>query len=61
MTRSWRPRPVVGSRRLHSTCALGIIRSLPYRRLVDDIVFHAQQAAEKCFKAFLTWHQVPFR
>lgn len=29
--------------------------------LVDDIVFHAQQAAEKCFKAFLTWHQVPFR
>jgi len=29
--------------------------------LVDDIVFHAQQAAEKSFKAFLTWHQVPFR
>ncbi|MDO8681827.1 MAG: HEPN domain-containing protein [Acidobacteriota bacterium] len=22
--------------------------------LVDDIVFHAQQAAEKCFKGFLT-------
>lgn len=29
--------------------------------LVDDIVFHAQQAAEKSFKAYLTWHQVPFR
>ena len=29
--------------------------------LVDDIVFHAQQAAEKSFKAFLTWHQIPFR
>ena len=29
--------------------------------LIDDVVFHAQQAAEKSFKAFLTWHQVPFR
>jgi HEPN domain-containing protein len=29
--------------------------------LLDDIVFHAQQAAEKSFKAFLTWRQVPFR
>ena len=29
--------------------------------LLDDIVFHAQQAAEKSFKAFLTWHQTPFR
>jgi HEPN domain-containing protein len=29
--------------------------------LLDDIVFHAQQAAEKSLKAFLTWHQVPFR
>jgi len=28
---------------------------------VDDIVFHAQQAAEKAFKAFLTWHQTAFR
>lgn len=26
-----------------------------------DIVFHAQQAVEKSFKAFLTWHSVPFR
>ena len=28
---------------------------------VEDIVFHAQQAAEKALKAFLTWHDRPFR
>ena len=27
----------------------------------DDIVFHAQQAAEKALKAFLSWHCIPFR
>ena len=27
----------------------------------DDAVFHAQQAAEKSLKAFLSWHRVPFR
>jgi hypothetical protein len=27
----------------------------------DDIVFHAQQAAEKSLKAFLSWHGIPFR
>jgi HEPN domain-containing protein len=27
----------------------------------DDIAFHAQQAAEKSLKAFLSWHGVPFR
>lgn len=26
-----------------------------------DIVFHAQQAAEKAFKGFLAWHSTPFR
>jgi len=26
-----------------------------------DIAFHAQQAAEKSLKAFLAWHDVPFR
>ena len=26
-----------------------------------DIVFHAQQAVEKSFQAFLTWHSIPFR
>jgi len=28
---------------------------------VEDIVFHAQQAAEKTLKAFLTWHGMAFR
>lgn len=27
----------------------------------EDIVFHAQQAAEKSLKAFLSWHNIPFR
>jgi HEPN domain-containing protein len=26
-----------------------------------DVAFHAQQAAEKSLKAFLAWHDVPFR
>jgi HEPN domain-containing protein len=26
-----------------------------------DVVFHAQQAAEKTLKAYLAWHDVPFR
>ena len=29
--------------------------------LLFDVVFHAQQAAEKAMKGFLTWHDVPFR
>jgi HEPN domain-containing protein len=29
--------------------------------LIEDIVFHAQQAAEKCFEGLLAWHGVPFR
>lgn len=29
--------------------------------LFSDAVFHAQQAAEKVLKAFLAWHDVPFR
>jgi HEPN domain-containing protein len=26
-----------------------------------DVLFHAQQAAEKTLKVFLAWHDVPFR
>lgn len=33
----------------------------PAGTLWSDVAFHAQQAAEKSFKAFLTWHDVPFR
>ena len=29
--------------------------------LLEDIVFHCQQVAEKSLKAFLTWHDRPFR
>lgn len=29
--------------------------------LLDDIVFHCQQAAEKSLKGFLAWHGRPFR
>jgi HEPN domain-containing protein len=29
--------------------------------LTGDTVFHAQQLAEKSFKAFLSWHDEPFR
>jgi HEPN domain-containing protein len=29
--------------------------------LVDDVAFHCQQAAEKALKAFLVWHERPFR
>ncbi len=29
--------------------------------LLDDIVFHCQQVAEKSLKGLLTWHDRPFR
>ena len=29
--------------------------------LWSDVVFHAQQATEKALKAFLAWHDIPFR
>lgn len=29
--------------------------------LLDDVVFHCQQPAEKAMKGFLTWHGRPFR
>ena len=29
--------------------------------LTGDAAFHCQQAAEKALKAFLAWHDVPFR
>jgi HEPN domain-containing protein len=35
--------------------------SAPEACLRSDVVFHAQQAAEKAFKAFLAWHDMPFR
>jgi HEPN domain-containing protein len=32
----------------------------PGRSFFSAICFHCQQAAEKYFKAFLTWHQIEF-
>jgi HEPN domain-containing protein len=29
--------------------------------LLDEAVFHCQQAAENALKGFLTWHEQPFR
>lgn len=28
--------------------------------ILEDVVFHCQQAAEKAIKSFLTYHQLPF-
>ncbi len=33
----------------------------PEEALWGDVAFHAQKAAEKAMKAFLAWHDVPFR
>jgi HEPN domain-containing protein len=33
----------------------------PDAALWGDVTFHAQQAAEKALKAFLAWHDRPFR
>jgi len=35
--------------------------SAPEEGLWGDVMFHSQQAAEKAMKAFLAWHDVPFR
>jgi len=35
--------------------------SAPAEGLWGDVMFHSQQAAEKAMKAFLAWHDVPFR
>lgn len=29
--------------------------------LLEDVVFHCQQAIEKVLKGFLAWHDIPFR
>ena len=29
--------------------------------ILEDVVFHAQQAVEKVLKGFLAWHDRPFR
>src|SRR5580658_3233163 len=41
--------------------AAALEMSVPAEGLWGDIAFHSQQAAEKALKAFLAWHDVPFR
>jgi HEPN domain-containing protein len=36
-------------------------RALLDNGIISSALFHTQQAAEKSLKAFLTWHQTPFR
>ncbi len=38
----------------------GILLGAP-KPLPESAVFHCQQAAEKAWKAFLCWYDVPFR
>jgi HEPN domain-containing protein len=35
--------------------------SAPAEALWGDVMFHAQQAAEKAMNAYLAWHDLPFR
>ncbi|HZU06531.1 MAG TPA: HEPN domain-containing protein [Chloroflexota bacterium] len=53
-TRAWLSR----ARRDLDTAAFELTAALPF---AADAVFHAQQAAEKALKGFLTWHSSPFR
>lgn len=46
------------ARRDLDTAAFELTAALPF---AADAVFHAQQAAEKALKGFLTWHSSPFR
>ena len=41
--------------------AAGHEMSAPDESLFGDVMFHAQQASEKAMKAFLAFHDVPFR
>ena len=61
MTRPEWPRPGAGWPRASSDlrAAEHEFRATP--PLLDDIVFHCQQIAEKALKAFLSWHDRPFR
>ena len=53
-TRGWLARAALDLR----SARHALTASPPLRQ---DALFHCQQAVEKLFKAFLTWHDVPFR
>ena len=53
-TREWISKAAQDLRRVH-------ILSAADPSDIEGVLFHAQQAAEKVLKAFLVWHDVPFR
>ncbi len=53
-TRAWLAKALMDLR-----AAEQLLRAAP--PLLGGVVFHCQQAAEKAWKAFLFWHDVPFR
>jgi HEPN domain-containing protein len=53
-TRQWLAKVAIDIR----TAEVSLAASPP---VVESVVFHCQQAAEKALKAFLIWHDVPFR
>ena len=53
-TKAWLTKAVLDSRRVEI-----LLGAKPPD--VEGALYHCQQAAEKAFKAFLTWHDVPFR
>ena len=52
-TRAW-----LGKARLDLRCAETDLEASP--PLIEDVLFHCQQAAEKAMKGFLTWHDAAF-
>ena len=53
-TRAWFTKAATDLRAAHGMSELA-------PPLLEAVVFHCQQAAEKALKGFLTWHNVPFR
>jgi hypothetical protein len=56
-----RPPAETGRDRVDYLVEVGIFRARAEPALVRGAVFHAQQAAEKAWKAFLAAHERPFR
>ena len=52
-TRAW-----LAKSRFDLRCAETDLQAVP--PLVEDVLFHCQQAAEKAMKGFLTWHDATF-
>ena len=53
-TRAW-----LGKSEMDLRAARNGLEAIP--PLLEDVLFHCQQAVEKALKGFLTWHDNPFR